>query len=218
MRIPPVSVFGFNLSDSHHRSAHRMPSLEDIENAMLAGESKLFQSIPVFVVNWVSRPPHPNKFTYIVCSKDVGGRRCMTSVGGRSPCTHRGAAVTIAYRFDVMLTDGLRQGKPVKATLFEAASALLGDTYPSTFRALPAEEQQSLVDRVCKGVCQCIVSLRVGNRGIVVQTLDVIRGPDSPTASRSAPPDRDESQSRREIARRKFEDLLDQFSSTSLGS
>ncbi|KAL3701705.1 hypothetical protein R1sor_019727 [Riccia sorocarpa] len=115
----------------------------------LQGESKLFLSIPVFVVNWVSRPPHPNKFTYIACSKDVGGQRCMTSVGGRSLCTHRGAAITIAYRFDVMLTDGSRQGKPVKATLFEAASALLGDIYPSTFQALPAEEQQSLVDRVC---------------------------------------------------------------------
>ncbi|KAL3701151.1 hypothetical protein R1sor_019173 [Riccia sorocarpa] len=41
---------------------------------------------------------------------------------GKSPCNHRAAGLA-AFRFDLMFTDGTLGGKPVKATMFEAATA-----------------------------------------------------------------------------------------------
>ncbi|KAL3694339.1 hypothetical protein R1sor_007990 [Riccia sorocarpa] len=190
-----------------------MCSLEEIESVLHAGESKTVHDVRVFVVNWVSRPQHPNKVTYIACSADMGTRRCLTSVEGMSPCNHKGAAVSAALRFDVMLTDGSLRGRLVKATIFEAASALVNNVV-ARFRNLSLEDQLTALDAIYKLGCECIVSLRVSNRGLVVQSLErVISGPSSSASIARGTPDR----RARELARRKIKDLLDAFSSSSLG-
>lgn len=87
-------------------------SLSTVEECRLAGKSRTFPSMVVWLVNYVARNPHPRKFLYSACPYRMDiGRTCAKSLELGPRCDH-GLPGQPTYRFLVVIQDAVHVGVP----------------------------------------------------------------------------------------------------------
>jgi hypothetical protein len=165
-----------------------------VKSSLEHGETNTFK-LQVYIVNFDANVDFPSKFVYIGCCRPGGaGQRCAKKLDSISQCQRHGNSLGSSskmYRFDLYLVDSSvgPDCPPLRATIFEAASNLLGMN-PTDFSQQSDYDQFLMVHSVtnCMQLIDVVISTRPGQ--VVVQSiltvLDDVDATPAPAQTRRA--------------------------------